>query len=71
MAENSGAAAEVFDLPPRLSRLIAAATSRDGLGLTALALLFAVQINPWLRPSEDGCLYLQTVERPAEVDAVH
>jgi len=49
------------DLHPRLSRLVAAARSRDGLGLAALALLFAIQINPWLYPSEDGCLYLQTV----------
>src|ERR1700678_4108391 len=49
------------DLPPRLSRLITVATSRDGLGVAALALLFAIQINPWLYPSEDGCLYLQTV----------
>jgi hypothetical protein len=44
-----------------LEKLLAVAKSRSGLGLAALALLFAVQISPSLYPSVDGCLYLKTV----------
>jgi Dolichyl-phosphate-mannose-protein mannosyltransferase len=44
-----------------LEQLLAVAKTRSGLGLTALALLFAVQISPSLYPSVDGCLYLKTV----------
>ncbi|HEV3300959.1 MAG TPA: hypothetical protein VG055_15015 [Planctomycetaceae bacterium] len=44
-----------------LEQLLAVAKSRSGLGLAALALLFAVQISPNLYPSVDGCLYLKTV----------
>jgi hypothetical protein len=42
-------------------QLLAVAKSRSGLGLAALALLFAIQISPNLYPSVDGCLYLKTV----------
>ena len=42
-------------------QLLAVAKSRNGLGLAALALLFAIQISPNLYPSVDGCLYLKTV----------
>jgi hypothetical protein len=44
-----------------LEKLLAVAKSRSGLGLAALALLFAIQISPSLYPSVDGCLYLKTV----------
>jgi hypothetical protein len=44
-----------------IERLLAAAKERPRLGLSLLALLFAVQISPWLYPSVDGCLYLKTV----------
>jgi hypothetical protein len=44
-----------------IERLLAAAKERPRLGLGLLALLFAVQISPWLYPSVDGCLYLKTV----------
>jgi hypothetical protein len=52
---------KAIDLPPRILRLVDIAPRRDQFGLAALALLFAIQISPWLYPSEDGCLYLRTV----------
>lgn len=44
-----------------IGQFLAAAKERNRLGLALLALLFAVQISPWLYPSVDGCLYLKTV----------
>jgi hypothetical protein len=44
-----------------LDKLYAFASTRPRLWLSVLALLFAIQISPWLYPSVDGCLYLKTV----------
>jgi hypothetical protein len=46
---------------PTLERWIESANRRPKLWLTALALLMAVQVSPWLYPAVDGCLYLKTI----------
>jgi hypothetical protein len=52
----------------RLERWIESANRRPKLWLTALVLLMAVQISPWLYPAVDGCLYLKTIREFLSVD---